>query len=131
MWLSGASQREPETWLCREMRLFLWRHVGQFMFSMWPFTWRGIDSRRIILSRIVLNKLYSGQIDDCIWRIEKNFIEISLLLLDVSCNMLDEFGQKFHRNSFHFRYWRWTMRIENNFSSDFRQNFEDWEKKSK
>lgn len=31
MWLSGASQREPETRLCGEMRLFLWRHVGQFM----------------------------------------------------------------------------------------------------
>lgn len=46
-WFSEASQRAPETWLCREMRLFLWRHVGQFMFSMYPFTWRGIDSRTV------------------------------------------------------------------------------------
>lgn len=37
MWLSGASQRAPETWLCGEMRLFLWRHVGQFTFSMCPY----------------------------------------------------------------------------------------------
>lgn len=70
MWLSGASQRAPETWLCGEMRLFLWRHVGQFTFSMCPYL-KGngfagarqcASERRIILSWMLLNKLYSGRI---------------------------------------------------------------------